>query len=246
MRVYIYVLLSAFFGLSAFRPIERHLENRFKRKVEGLEDARVKIHATRLGFLFAGFIRKVTVELTGLRIAGLRAELFRVEAEDVRIRTFYTFVRGRARIRNAGDTFWLLRILDEDLEDFFKTKGVLLGNIEVKIDEEWVTLRRTAGIAALLSLEAFNLRGRLAISEQRDLLLELDHFSAFGISPGRPFRETVMGLANPLIKAVDINRLIKRNPVEVLENVKPHTTLEDIRLSPGRAEVLGEIVLLPV
>ncbi|MFH1537831.1 MAG: LmeA family phospholipid-binding protein [bacterium] len=245
MRVYIYVLLSALFGLSPFRPIEKHLENRFKRKVEGLEEARVKIYASRFGFLFTGFIRKVIVELSGLRVGGLRTEAFIVKAKDIRFRPFSTFIRGRTRVRNAGDTTWLLRIQEGDFEDFFNSKGPLLGKMEVKIDGEWITLRRTAGIAKLLSLEAFNLRGRLTLSEQKNVMLELDHVSAFGISPGRPFRDTIMGLANPLIKAVDINRLIKRNPIEVLEGVKPHTILEDIRLSPGQADVLGEIILLP-
>lgn len=244
MRVYIYVLLSALLGLPPFRPIEKHIEKLLRGKVSGLEDVRVSIHATRIGFLFTGIIRRIEIELSGLEVKGLRAEKFNIGACDVRFRPFDAFVRERMRVLAAGDINWLLRILEKDLEGFFNTQGILLNKMKVTIGDNIVSFRRSAGIAQLFSVDALALTGRLKLSEQRDVLLELDRVSAFGVSPGRPFRDAIMSLANPLLRAADINRLIKRNQIKMLENLKPHSVLEDIAITPGQVDISGELFLL--
>jgi len=246
LRVYIYIILSTFLFLPPFYPLERELERRITEDTEGAEGARVRIHASRFSFLLFGFCRKVVIETRGLQLRNLRTDKFTVTIKGIRFRPFSTFILGRARVRGAASINWSLRFLDEDLEKYIRYKGVPLSNIQVRIDPQWITLHQPAGIISLFSLpETFTLRGCLKIGEKKDVLLELDRISAFGISPGKTLNTTVGAIINPIVEAKAINSLLARNPIEVLEGVVPRTELENIRLDTGKAVINGSVALVP-
>lgn len=247
MRVYLYVILSFFLFLPAFRPIEKNLEEKMMNKIPGLESARVRIDALRLAFLVFGYCRRVEIELRGLTIGGLKTEYFYFEINRLRIRPFMTFLKGTARVRGAGITNWKLGITDAGLQEFLGTRGPILRSVTVKMEPGGITLHRPAGIAKLFSIkETFTFCGKLCVSSRNNVRLELSRVSAFGFSPGQTVVQTIMSIANPIIKAEDINNLLQRNQIEVIENNIPSTKLQDIDLKDGAVEVRGIIELLPV
>ena len=246
MRAYFYVLISFFLFLPAFRPIEESLERRLIRGGEGMDKARVRITASRLGFLFFGYCRHVTVELHGLSVGGLKIDSFLIEVRGLRFRPFSTFVRGTAKVRGAKSTNWRIRVIEADLQEFFNKKSLLLGSIKVSVDPERIRLHRPAGIASLFALsETFTLRGRLVVSARNNVCLELGNVSAFGFAPARGIVDTFTSVINPIIRASDINNLMTRNRIEALENLTPHTFLEEIDLGDGRVDVMGYVKLVP-
>lgn len=211
------------------------------------ESARVRIKASRLGFLFLGHCRYVKVDISGLKVPGLRADRFTVEMRSLKFRPFSTFVLGKARLRDADDIHWNIKLLDEDLERFLRKRSPVLSFIQVRIDEKCVSLHQPAGIVALLSIpEAFTLKGRLELNEKKDVLLCLDHFSAFGVNPGKAFWSAVTGMINPIIKSADINRMLARNQIEALENARPQTGFTEIILENGHALISGKVALVKI
>lgn len=245
MRVYIYVLISFFLGLPPFQPLEREFERRLMESETPPESARVRIKGSRLAFLFLGFCRYLKVEIEGMKVAGLRADKFTVEMSGVKFRPYSTFVLGKARLLGAEHIKWTIKLLDEDLERFLRKKTPVLSFIQVRIDEKSVSLHQPAGIVSFLSIpEAFTLKGRLVLNAKKDVLLDLDHFSAFGINPGKAFWATVMGVINPIIKSADINRLLSRNQIEALENAVPRTGFTEIILETGHALISGVVELV--
>ena len=246
MRVYLYILLSALLGLPPFRPIEQSLEERMTGGADGVEGALVRISAARLSFLFLGFCRRVVVEVRGLRFKGLRTEAFRIEIEGLRLRPFQTFIMNRARVRGADSVTWSITLRDEDLEAYIRSKGPPAAGVQVRFAPEGVTLHRPAGLASLFSLtETFTLCARLRVNRRKDLYLEMDHLSAFGFSPGRIFARAISTIVNPVIEAKAISGLLASNEIEVLENLAPYTTLENITLETGKAMVKGAVELHP-
>lgn len=245
MRVYVYVILSALLGLPAFAPIERELERKIKAMTAGLDGIRVRIEATRLGFLFSGFCDRVEVELHGIKLGGLRTENFKVNAEALLFRPWSTFVKGKTIVRGAGAVKWSLRILAEDLETFIRVKGHGLAGITVSIDDTGITLHRPAGIARLFSLkETFTVRGMLHVKgKNADVCLDVDHFSAFGFAPGRRIMNVILNIINPIVKSADINSLMQKNKIEMLENVTPSTSFDSIVLGAGAADIFGAVTL---
>lgn len=244
MRVYLYIILSYFLFLPAFRPIEKNLEEKLMNGMPELESARVRIDALRPGFLLLGYCRRVEIELRGLRVGGLRTEYFYIEINRLKFRPFMTFVRGVARVRAAGVTRWKLGISDAGLQEFLASRGPVLRSVTVKMEPDGITLHRPAGIAKLFSIkETFTLCGRLCVSVRNNVRLELSRVSAFGFSPMQSLVQTIVSIANPIVKGEDINRMLQRNPIEVLENRMPETKLQDIELSEGAVEVRGIIEL---
>lgn len=245
LRVYLYVLISFFLGLPPFQPLEREFERRLMEGENPPESTRVRIKASRLGFLFLGICKYVKVDITGLKVPGLRADRFTVEMRGLKFRPFSTFVLGKARLRDAEDIHWKIKLLDEDLERFLKKRSPVLSFIQVRIDEKCVSLHQPAGIAAIFAIpEAFTIKGRLELNEKKDVLLCLDHFSAFGVNPGKAFWSAVAGVVNPIIKSADINRMLARNQIEALENAKPQTGFSEIVLETGHAIISGKVFLV--
>ncbi len=246
MRVYLYVILSFFLFLPAFRPIEKNLEEKMMDGIPGLESARVRIDAIRPAFLLFGYCRRVEIELRGLTIGGLKTDYFYFDVNRIRIRPFMTFIRGVARVRSAGTTNWKLGITDAGLQDFLASRGPLLGSVVVKIEPTGITLHRPAGIARLLSIrETFTFCGKLCVSSRNNVRLELSRVSAFGFSPAQTVVRTIMSIANPIIKSEDINNMLQRNRIEVIEHHMPATKLQDIDIKDGTVEVRGIIELVP-
>ena len=244
MRIYIYVILSFFLRMPAFAPIERELERMILDKSEGLDFVRIRIHSTRWRFLL-GRIRLLEVELEGLRIAsGLRLERFRVEAHDLHVYPWQTYVRDDARLRSVDDVIWRLVLNQADLEKFFSGMGPLMRGTHVTITPEGISLDRGLGIAeALLDLKnPFKLAGRLEVREP-DIHLILHRVHALGFSPNQTILKTVLALVNPVVRAADINRMLRRADIRLLRDHKIHNEFRNIELRDQEAEILGELII---
>ncbi len=243
MRVYLYVLISALLRLDPFAPIERSLEQQLMDKITGLEAASITITASRLGFLLFGFCRRIVVEMRGLPVNALRVDSFKIEAESFRFRPFYTFVLNRPLVVACGDVLWNLRVLDSDIEHYIDSRGPFMKGVEVKIEPEVVTLRRSSSIAVALNLkEPLSLSGRLTLNQNRNVCLELDHLHTFGIGPGKRLLNTALNLINPILTRSDINRILSRTQDGPLESVKLSAEFENIYMDNGHIDIHGWII----
>lgn len=244
MRIYLYVILSWFLRLPSFAPIEREMERMMLDPGENLEGARVRIEATRWQFL-RGHIRRLEVELDGLRVAsGLRLAHCVFEAHDLRVHPWATYVRDNPLLRNVDDVFWTLTLAQDDLEAFFTKLGPVLRGTRVRIEPDGITLERGLGIAAaLLDIKTpFKLAGRLEVRPP-DIHLDLHTMNAFGISPGASLLRTVLNLVNPVVRAADINRMLRRADIKLLRNHVIHNAFHDIELDDGEARIRGELIV---
>lgn len=247
MRVYFYVIISAILGLEPFTPIERALEKKLMARIADLEVVRIRIEASRFIFLLFGLCRRVTIEMRGLHIGGsLRLDVLMIVSESFRFAPFTTFILNTPSIISAGHTKWQTRILDEDLEEYFQSRGPLLRGIEVRIDPECVTLRRTSGLAALLTpREPLSIGGKLILSGEKDVLLDLEHIHAFGIGPNRPLLKTALKIVNPILTSNDLARLLSRAATGPLEKVRLKAAFENINMGAGYVDISGKIFALP-
>jgi hypothetical protein len=244
VRLYIYVFLSFFLRLPPFAPLERHLESMLMERIEGLECATVRLRSSRFLFFF-GLFRHVTVELRGLKVGGgMRFERLAAEGEDIRVRPWLTFFRGKARLGGAGELLWNFTLLEEDLEKYFTSKGPLLRGTKVKIEPERITLRRESTLAALAGLGSpLSLAGALHVKEDENIHLDLHQLSAFGFTPNRAFVQSALALINPIVKSVVINRMLKRVSIDMLEGFSLHNTFREIRLEDGHVEIYSEMLV---
>ncbi len=243
MRVYFYVLISGILGLNPFSPIERSLEQKLMKIASGAEAAFVHIEASRFAFLFRGYCRRVIVEIRGLKVGDLRIELLRAESRGFVFSPFQTFIRNRARLGSVGEAHWFVTILDEDLEAYIIARSPLARGLQVRIDSDCVTLRRPSGLASLLGLrEPLSMCGRLVISEEKNLLLDLDHVKAFGVGPGKGVLRPLIGLINPILSRTDFNRMFSRAKAEPVAHLKLKANFEEIAMEPGHAVVSGVIL----
>ncbi|MFA6449271.1 MAG: hypothetical protein WCX65_07390 [bacterium] len=246
MRVYFYVLISALLGLDPFAPIERSLEKQLRDKIAGLESAAVKISATRLGFLFLGICRSVTVEMSGLPTGAIRIDSFKITAGKFRFSPFSTFVLNKPIVRGGGDTRWTIRLLAVDIQEYITSRGPFLRGVVVRIEPESVTLKRSSSIAAALSLkEPFSVSGCLALDAKNNVALDLEHLHSFGVGPGRPLLKTILRLVNPILTAADINRLLSKTQGGPLDSVKLTAAFEEICMDHGHIDLQGSIAAEP-
>lgn len=244
MRIYIYVIISWFLRLPAFAPIERHIEGILNEKIQGLEGASVRIHASRLAFLM-GKAKLLEVELRGMTIvSGLRLDSFTVRAYNLHVYPWLTYAGNKPKIRSVGDVLWTVALKQEDLENFFATKGPVLRGMRVRINPECVLLERGLGFAGVLfgSATPFQLAGKLTVCDP-DIHLHLHALNAFGVSPGKAILKTVLALVNPVVKAADINRSLARADIEPLHGHTIRNRFFDIILNEGSAELHGELVI---
>jgi hypothetical protein len=247
MRIYLYVIISAILGIEPFTPLERALEKKLMDRIAGLEVVRVRIQASRFLFLIFGLCKRVTIEMRGLRVESLCLDAFSIESESFRLAPFMTFVLNNPRIISAGITKWDIRVLDKDLEEFFRSRGPILRGMEVRIDPECVTLRRSSDLTALLKLrEPLSVCGKLILSEKKDVLLDIDHFSAFGIGPNRPLLKTALKIVNPILTSDDLTRFLSRATTGPLEKVKLKAAFENIKMDAGHVDISGEIFAAPI
>jgi hypothetical protein len=247
VRIYLYVILSYFLRLPPFAPIEREIENRLREKSETLEDISLTIHGTRWGFL-RGRIQRLEVILHGLNTApGLRLDRFDILAENVSVAPWQTFFRDNPVLRAVDSVTWTVTLREDDLERFFAARGPLLRGIKVSISEEGILLERTLGglAGALLDIhDPFRLGGRFHV-QKSNIHLDLQRLNAFGLAPNQTLLKTVLTLINPVVRAADINRMLRRADIRVLRGHKLHNVFHDIRNSPGFAEIRGELMVMP-
>ena len=242
MRVYFYVLISALLGLDPFAPIEKSLEKRLMAGIAGLESAAVKFTATRLEFLFRGLCRGVVVEMRGLPTGAVKIDSFRIEAGNFRFSPFFTFVRDQARVYGAEFANWTMRILDEDVQDYFASRGPLLRGVTVHIEPEAVTIRRASSIAEALNLrEPLSICGCLVLDAHKNVALDLEHVKTFGIGPGRPLLHAALKLVNPILTASEINRILNKTEGGPLASVKLKAAFDNIRMDHGHIDLFGTI-----
>lgn len=243
MRIYLYVILGFFLRLPKYAPIERELESRMMEKIPGLESARIAVYTKRLMFLL-GRMKRLNVQLRGIIAGGgLRIECLTIEAEDLRIYPWLTFFMGRSKVRSAGEIQWNITIAQEDLEKFLASRGPLLRGTRVAITPERIELKRESGFtAALLDMkEPLFFAGGLEV-RGADIYLDLHEVRAFGINPGRLLKP-VLAHINPVLKAADLNRLLKNLSVDALEGLSLHNAFNEIRLYDGYAEVHSEMLV---
>jgi hypothetical protein len=241
MRIYFYSSVSWILGLDAFGPLERALEKKLW-KIEGLEGARVKIEGTRWGLMVQGWIKSLTVEMEGLRLGGLRTKLFTIRAERQRIHPFLMFCRNRLKVREAGEAEWLLRIVDEDLDAFFASKGALWRYVRTMIADGRIQLRMESAVASMFGVTPVSVLGALKLREDGHIDLELEDLRAFGINPGRALVSRFLEMVNPVIRTGAINRMLREHAPDMFEPFVLHNTIKGIELDAGEALVCGEII----
>jgi hypothetical protein len=247
VRIYLYVILSFFLRLPPFAPIEREIENRLREKSDTLEDLTLTIHATRWGFL-CGRIRRLDVILHGINTApGLRLDRFDVTAENVSVAPWQTFFRDNPVLRSVDEVNWTVTLREDDLERFFASRGPLLRGIKVSLSDEGIMLERSLGglAGALFDIhDPFRLGGRFHV-QKSNIHLDLHRLNAFGIAPNQTLLKTVLTLVNPVVRAADINRMLRRADIRVLQGHRIHNVFHEIRNQEGHAEIQGELIIMP-
>ena len=245
MKIYLYVILSFFLRLPAFAPIERELEKTLMEKIKGLESASIKIRSGRLNFLL-GKVKRLRVELHGLTVGNnLRVENLVLEGEDLWVFPWLTFILNKPRVRDAGEVHWCFTLQQNDLEKFIAGRGPLLRGARVDIDPEFITLYRESGLSAALFdiKQPLKLKGILEVRPDSNIHLLLHEVRALSFSAGRALLSTVHTLINPVVRAADVNRMLRRVSVDVLAGFGLHSEFKEIKLFNSYADIKGSLIL---
>jgi hypothetical protein len=166
--------------------------------------------------------------------------------EDIHLFPWLTYILDKPKLRSAGEIFWSLTISAEDLEKFLAGKGPLLRGTKATIDDERITLSRGHGLAgALFDIrEPLSLAGKLEVRPDSNIHLDLHQLKAFGISPGRVLVQPMLALINPIVRSADLNRMLKKISIDMLEGFTLHNRFREIKLSTGFAEIHSEMFAL--
>jgi len=245
MRIYLYVIFSFFLRLPAFAPIERELEKTLMEKVKGLEAASIKIRSGRLDFL-RGKVKRLRVELHGLTVGNnLRVEHLVLEGEDLWVFPWLTFFLNKPRLRDAGEVYWCFTLQQNDLEKFVAGRGPLLRGARIDIDPEFITLYRESGLSAALFdiKQPLMLKGKLEVTPDSNIHLHLHEARALAFSIGRPLLASIHTLINPVVRAADINRMLRRVSVDALAGFGLHSEFKEIKLFNTYADIKGTLLL---